>query len=49
MRPSTGGSTTLRDALSLMLTAGSRSLVVLDDEGEPRGVVTLDALAALER
>jgi osmoprotectant transport system ATP-binding protein len=49
MRPSTGGSTTLRDALSLMLTAGSTSLVVLDDEGEPRGVVTLDALAALER
>ena len=42
------GATTLRDALSLMITAGSRSLVVPDDEGEPRGVVTLDALATLD-
>jgi osmoprotectant transport system ATP-binding protein len=41
------GSTTLRDALSLMITAGSRSLVVVDDAGEARGVVTLDALAGL--
>ena len=49
VRPSAAGSTTLRDALSLMLTAGSRSLVVLDDHGEPRGVVTLDDLANLER
>ncbi len=48
-RPAAAGSTTLRDALSLMLTHGSRSLVVLDDEGEPRGVVTLDALATLQR
>jgi CBS domain-containing protein len=32
-----------------MITAGSRSLVVVDAEGEPRGVVTLDALATLER
>ncbi len=43
------GSTTLRDALSLMITDGSRALVVLDDEGTPRGVVTLDVLAELER
>jgi osmoprotectant transport system ATP-binding protein len=49
VRPSAAGSTTLRDALSLMLTAGSRSLVVLDDHGEPRGFVTLDDLANLER
>jgi osmoprotectant transport system ATP-binding protein len=49
VRPSTPGSTTLRDALSLMLTAGSRSLDVLGDDGEPRGVVTLEALANLER
>jgi osmoprotectant transport system ATP-binding protein len=42
------GSTTLRDALSLMITDGSRALVVLDDEGNPRGVVTLDVLAELE-
>jgi osmoprotectant transport system ATP-binding protein len=48
VRPSAAGSTTLRDALSLMLTAGSRSLVVLGDDGEPRGVVTLEALANLE-
>jgi osmoprotectant transport system ATP-binding protein len=41
------GSTTLRDALSQMITHGSRSLVVVDSEGEPRGVVTLDALATL--
>jgi osmoprotectant transport system ATP-binding protein len=46
---SADGSTSLRDALSLMITAGSRSLVVVDAEGEPRGVVTLDALATLER
>jgi osmoprotectant transport system ATP-binding protein len=41
------GSTTLRDALSLMITAGSRSVVVLDAAGQARGVVTLDALAGL--
>jgi osmoprotectant transport system ATP-binding protein len=47
--PSATGSTTLRDALSLMLTSRSMSLVVTDEEGEPRGVVTLDALAELGR
>jgi osmoprotectant transport system ATP-binding protein len=41
------GSTTLRDALSQMITHGSRALVVVDSSGEPRGVVTLDALASL--
>jgi osmoprotectant transport system ATP-binding protein len=41
------GSTTLRDALSLMITSGTRSLVVVDDGGAPRGAVTLDALASL--
>jgi osmoprotectant transport system ATP-binding protein len=45
--PSAEGSTTLRDALSLMITAGSRSLVVLDADGRARGVVTLDAIAGL--
>jgi osmoprotectant transport system ATP-binding protein len=39
--------TTLRDALSLMITHGSRSLVVTGPDGTPRGVVTLDALATL--
>jgi osmoprotectant transport system ATP-binding protein len=43
------GSTTLRDALSLMITDGSRALVVLDDQGSPRGIVTLDVLAELEQ
>ncbi|MGH3132223.1 MAG: ABC transporter ATP-binding protein [Gaiellaceae bacterium] len=47
--PRAEGSTTLRDALSTMITAGSQSLVVVDGEGEARGVVTLDALAALGR
>jgi osmoprotectant transport system ATP-binding protein len=45
--PSVAGSTTLRDALSLMITAGSRSLVVLDGDGRARGVVTLEVLAGL--
>jgi osmoprotectant transport system ATP-binding protein len=39
-------STTLREALSLMLSEGSRSVVVLDGDGEPRGTLSLDALSA---
>jgi osmoprotectant transport system ATP-binding protein len=39
--------TSLRDALSLMITHGSRSLVVTNSGGEPKGVVTLDSLATL--
>jgi osmoprotectant transport system ATP-binding protein len=35
--------TTLRDALSLMLSEGSRSLVAVDD-GRPRGVLTIERL-----
>ena len=31
-----------------MITAGARSVVVVDGDGEPRGVVTLDVLAELE-
>ena len=38
-------STTLRDALSLMLSEGSRVVVVVDGDGAPRGSITLDALA----
>ena len=45
--PSADGSTTLRDALSLMITARSRSLVVVGSDGDARGVVTLDTLAGL--
>src|ERR687893_227206 len=33
------GSTTLRDALSLMITNGSRAVVVLDEQGKPQGIV----------
>jgi osmoprotectant transport system ATP-binding protein len=42
--PAAAGSTTLRDALSQMITSGSQSLVVLDGAGKPRGVVTLESL-----
>jgi len=41
-------STTLKDALSQMITAGARSLVVTDGAGEPQGVVTLEALTDSE-
>jgi osmoprotectant transport system ATP-binding protein len=47
--PSAGSETTLRDALSLMLSEGSRSLVVLDGDERPRGVLTLDRLSELLR
>ena len=45
--PAAGADTTLRDALSLMLSEGSRSLVVLDGDERPRGVLTLDRLSEL--
>ena len=43
--PALAGSTTLRDALSAMLTDGSRAVVVLDEDGRPRGSLTLDTLS----
>jgi osmoprotectant transport system ATP-binding protein len=42
--PALDGATTLRDALSTMLSDGSRTVVVLDDDGEPHGSLSLDAL-----
>jgi osmoprotectant transport system ATP-binding protein len=42
-------STTLRDALSTMIEAHARSLVVTDADGRELGLVTLDAIAGLER
>ena len=42
--PELPGETTLRDALSLMLTEGSRVVVVVARDGRPAGTVTLDAL-----
>lgn len=46
--PTAGAETTLRDALSLMLSEGSRTLVVTVD-GTPTGVLTLDRLSELLR
>jgi osmoprotectant transport system ATP-binding protein len=43
--PEVPGTTTLRDALSLMLTEGTRAVVVLDDDGRPRGTATIDTLS----
>ena len=45
--PSADIHTTLRDALSLMLTEGSRSLVVTGEDGEPVGELSLDRVSAL--
>jgi osmoprotectant transport system ATP-binding protein len=45
--PRADGKTTLRDALSMMIAARSRSLVVVDEAGDPVGAVTLDTLAGL--
>jgi osmoprotectant transport system ATP-binding protein len=45
--PTASGSTTLRDAVSLMITAGSRELVVVNGDASARGIVTLDMLAEL--
>jgi osmoprotectant transport system ATP-binding protein len=42
-------STKLRDALSVLLAADSRGGVALDDEGQPRGLVTVDAIASALR
>jgi osmoprotectant transport system ATP-binding protein len=42
--PALAGTTTLRDALSAMLTDGSRAVVVVDGDGVPRGSLSLDAL-----
>jgi CBS domain-containing protein len=39
--------TTLRDALSLMLSEGSRELVVLGPDEQPRGVLTFERLTEL--
>lgn len=47
--PRVAASTTLRDALSLMITSGTGALVVVDGDDMARGVVTLDALAELAR
>jgi osmoprotectant transport system ATP-binding protein len=44
--PTASVATTLRDALSLMLTHDGRPLVVLDADGRPVGTVTVDMVSA---
>ena len=46
-RPVADDSTTLRDALSLMLSEGSQELLVVGPNEEPRGVLTIDRLTEL--
>jgi osmoprotectant transport system ATP-binding protein len=45
--PRTASSTTLRDALSLMLNEGARSLVVEEDDGEVLGLLSLEHVTQL--
>jgi osmoprotectant transport system ATP-binding protein len=47
VRPVADDSTTLRDALSLMLSEGSQELLVVGPNQEPRGVLTFDRLTEL--
>jgi len=44
--PTFGPETKLRDALSILLVADSKGGVALDEEGRPRGFVTVDAIAS---
>jgi osmoprotectant transport system ATP-binding protein len=46
-RLTVAGAMSLRDALSLMLTSGSSGLVVLDDRGEPLGMLTVELVSRL--
>src|SRR5207244_10683048 len=45
--PTVAGSTTLRDALSLMLEEGRRELAVVDEGGGVRGLCSVEHVAAL--
>jgi osmoprotectant transport system ATP-binding protein len=45
--PSVPLETTLRDALSLMLTEGARACVAVDGSGRPAGVLTVERLTRL--
>jgi len=47
--PRVPAATTLRDALSTMIEAGTRTLVVEDGSGRELGLVTMDTIAGLER
>ncbi|HEX5618326.1 MAG TPA: ABC transporter ATP-binding protein [Solirubrobacteraceae bacterium] len=45
--PATSCKTTLRDALSIMLTEGSDGLVVVRDDDQPDGYITLEVVSRL--
>jgi osmoprotectant transport system ATP-binding protein len=45
--PTAGLDTTLRDALSLMLTSGSTMLLVTDEDGHAAGMLTIDLVSRL--
>ena len=47
VRPVADDTTTLRDALSLMLSEGCQELLVVGPNQEPRGVLTIDQLTEL--
>ena len=47
--PSCSASTSLRDALSLMLTEGARETLVVDDDGAPLGVLSVQRVSDLLR
>jgi osmoprotectant transport system ATP-binding protein len=45
--PTTSSKTTLRDALSLMLTEGSSGVIVEGEDGRPRGYLTFEVVSGL--
>src|SRR5262249_5864521 len=45
--PQTSLQTTLRDALSLMLTEGAEEIVVVDDDGAVKGVLSVGRVSRL--
>jgi osmoprotectant transport system ATP-binding protein len=45
--PACSSKTTLRDALSIMLTEGSEGVVVLGDDGQPAGYITFEVVSRL--
>jgi osmoprotectant transport system ATP-binding protein len=45
--PEAGGATTLRDALSLMLTEGSTGVLVRGEDGQPKGYLTFEVVSHL--
>jgi len=47
--PRCSETTTLRDALSLMLTEGAHDVIVLDGDGEPAGTLSLQRVSDLLR